>query len=349
MTSSDNFLTDFPTDYQYLYQQPEVQATYRSCPEDFQVFEIPSFEPEGEGEHHYLKIRKTGENTDWVAKQLANFCQIPVKEVGYAGKKDRHAVTEQWFSVKLPLKRCVTWSLFETETIKVLETKRHLRKLRLGALDGNRFQLRLRDISDDALFAERIELIKEGVPNYFGEQRFGRDSGNFTKGIALIRGEYKERQRHKKGLYISAVRSWLFNHLLSQRIRAGLWNQALLGDVMMLSGSRSHFLVEEPNEEIASRLEMRDIHISGPLWGRGLSLVTDEALDWETKVLVPYQEICGRLENLGLNQERRALRLIPNDLEAVQEQKGQWLISFSLPAGAFATSVLRELCQLRTN
>lgn len=348
MTSQDNLSINFPGNDQYLYGEPGIEATYRSCPEDFQVFEIPSFEPEGEGEHHFLKIRKTGENTDWVARQLANFCQIPVKEVGYAGKKDRHAITEQWFSVKLPLKRCITWSLFETDTIKVLESKRHLRKLRLGALEGNRFQLRLRDVSDDAAFADRVELIRSGVPNYFGEQRFGRESGNLHKGIALIRGEYKERQRHKKGLYISAVRSWLFNFLLSERIKSGQWNRVLCGDVMMLAGSKSHFLVEAVDEKLIERLDQNDVHLSGPLWGRGRPLVTDEALNWETTTLSLYSEICEQLENLGLNQERRALRLLPENLEAVREKEGQWLISFSLPSGAFATSVLRELCKVRT-
>lgn len=335
----------FPTDYAYLYGQPACQAMIRQRPEDFMVTEIPAFLPEGEGEHLFLRIRKTGENTDWVAKQLAKFCQVPVKDVGYAGKKDRHAITEQWFSVRLPEQRVLTWSLFETDTIKVLETARHPRKLRLGALSGNRFELRLRNVSDVDALTDRLSKVAQGVPNYFGEQRFGHQGGNLDKGVALIKGEYKERQRHKKGLYISAVRSWVFNHLLSERINAGYWSALMAGDVMMLDGSRSVFVAEENDATLKQRLDAGDVHLTGPLWGRGLSLTQGEAGDWEQRVLAPWGEITERLEHLGLQQERRALRLIPAQLKAVEESSGVWRVAFSLPAGAFATSVLRELCQ----
>lgn len=335
----------FPTDYQYLYGQPDCSAQIRQCADDFKVTEIPAFLPEGQGEHLFLRIQKTGENTDWVAKQLAKFCQVPVKDVGYAGKKDRHAVTEQWFSVRLPEQRVLTWSLFETDTIKVLETARHPRKLRLGALAGNRFELCLRNVTDGEALAARIPLIAKGVPNYFGEQRFGHQGGNLDKGVALIKGEFKERQRHKKGLYISAVRSWVFNHLLSERIKAGCWSTPLAGDVMMLDGSRSVFVAESDDATLQQRLDSGDIHITGPLWGRGQLLSQDAAAAWEHQVIAPWGEITERLEHLGLQQERRALRLIPAQLKATEEQPGQWRVSFSLPAGAFATSVLRELCQ----
>ncbi|WP_293264413.1 tRNA pseudouridine(13) synthase TruD [Neptunomonas sp.] len=335
---------DLPTQYRYLYHPPTSQAVIRQLPEDFQVVEIPSFVAEGEGEHEFLLIRKTGENTDWVAKLLAKFCQVPIKDVGYAGKKDRHAVTEQWFSVRLPITRKINWTLFGGDSIHVLESVRHLRKLRLGALLGNRFTIRLRNLTDEAGFIKRIETIKAGVPNYFGEQRFGHEGGNLTKGLALINGEYKERQRHKKGLYISAVRSWLFNHVASERIAQDLWDTVLPGDMMMLSGSRSHFLAETVDENLLSRMKEHDIHLSGPLWGRGSTLVKDEAADWEDEVIRPWGSVTERLEHLGLQQERRALRLIPEGLKAIKESDGQWLLSFSLPAGSFATSVLRELC-----
>ncbi|WP_028468117.1 tRNA pseudouridine(13) synthase TruD [Neptunomonas japonica] len=336
---------DLPTQYRYLYNPPTSQATIRQLPEDFHVVEIPSFIAEGEGEHEFLLIRKTGENTDWVAKLLAKFCQIPIKDVGYAGKKDRHAVTEQWFSVRLPMTRKVNWALFGGESIHVLESVRHQRKLRLGALLGNRFSIRLRDLTNEDDFVARLEKIKAGVPNYFGEQRFGHGGGNLTKGLALINGEFKERQRHKKGLYISAVRSWLFNHIVSERIAQNLWDNVLPGDMMMLSGSRSHFLAEAVDESLLSRLKEHDLHLSGPLWGRGSTLVQGEAAEWEGAVIHPWESVTERLEHLGLQQERRALRLIPEGLKAVKESDGQWLLSFSLPAGSFATSVLRELCE----
>ncbi len=335
---------NLPTDYVYLYGKPNSSAEIRHEAADFKVTEIPAFMPEGEGEHVFLLIRKTGENTDWVARQLANFCQVSPNDVGYAGKKDRHAITEQWFSVRLPLNRVITWSLFGGDSIEVLQAVRHPRKLRLGALLGNRFTLRLRNVTEEDEFERRVGLIAEGVPNYFGEQRFGQEQGNLTKGIALINGEYKERQRHKKGLYISAVRSWLFNHLLSERIEQQLWNKILPGDVMMLNGSRSHFVAEVDDATLEQRLSEKDIHLSGPLWGRGLPLVKESACEWEAGVVNPWQSIAERLEYMGLQQERRPLRLVPEALKVTREADGQWLLSFNLPAGSFATSILRELC-----
>ena len=335
---------NLPTNYVYLYGAPKSTATKRQTPEDFQVTEIQAFMPEGEGEHVFLLIRKVGENTDWVARQLANFCQVSPNDVGYAGKKDRHAVTEQWFSVRLPINRCITWSLFGGDTIHVLQAVRHPRKLRLGALLGNRFTLRLRNVTDEDDFVERVKRVANGVPNYFGEQRFGQEQGNLTKGVALINGEYKERQRHKKGLYISAVRSWLFNHILSQRIEQGLWDTILPGDVMMLNGSRSHFLAESVDDLLTQRLLEKDVHLSAPLWGRGTPLTKEDALAWESEVVSPWSAIAERLEYMGLQQERRPLRLVPEALKVVKESDGQWLLSFNLPAGSFATSILRELC-----
>ena len=340
----------FPTDFSYLYGQPAGQAQIRTEPEDFQVFEQLPFEPDGEGEHFFVYIRKIGENTDWVARKLARFCHTTPREVGYAGKKDRHAVTEQWFSVKVPIKRDVDWTLFNSKTIQVLKAFRHGKKLRLGALKGNRFRLRLRNVSNPDELAARLELIRTGVPNYFGEQRFGNDWGNLTKGVALIKGEFKERQRHKKGLYISAVRSWLFNHVLSERIAQDRWAEVLSGDALMLAGTRSCFAadVDQDLASLQQRLQDIDLHLTGPMWGRGQLMSQDVAGDWEQQQLMSWSELLEGLENLGLNQERRALRLVPEALTAEAESEHQWVIEFALPAGAFATSVLRELCQVVT-
>lgn len=339
-------MTIFPTDYSYLYGCPEGKATIRSCAEDFQVIEQLGFEPEGEGEHLFLYIRKTGENTDWVARQLASFCQLSPRDVGYAGKKDRHAVTEQWFSIALPPHRVIDWSTFGGESIHVLRTVRHPRKLRLGSLKGNRFGLRLRDVSHPEELAQRIAKIAQGVPNYFGEQRFGFGGGNLQKGVELLRGERKERQRNKKGMYISAVRSWCFNHLLSQRIEAGLWQTLLPGDALMLSGSQSCFVQELPDDTLLQRLEEGDVNLTGAMWGRGEPMIVGQARQWEKTQLAPWAEVLERLEHLGLRQERRSLRLRPIGLEARAEFERQWWLEFELPSGAFATSVLRELAQI---
>lgn len=336
-------MNQFPTDYSYLYGKPEGCALIRGCAEDFTVVEQLGFEPEGEGEHLFLYIRKTGENTDWVARQLANFCQVSPRDVGYAGKKDRHAVTEQWFSVALPVHRQMNWALFGGDTIEVLRAVRHPRKLRLGSLKGNRFGLRLRDVSDSQEFAQRVEQVRRGVPNYFGEQRFGQDGGNLQKGLELLRGERKERQRHKKGMYISAVRSWCFNHVLSRRIAEQLWLRVIPGDALMLSGSHSCFVAQADDQDLEARLQAGDLSLTGPMWGRGALLSQGEAATWEQQALQPWGEVLERLEYIGLKQERRALRLMPQALEAKQESDTQWWLEFDLPSGAFATSVLREL------
>ncbi len=338
-------MTNLPTDFAYLHGEPNCHAVIRSCPEDFQVIEQLGFEPEGHGEHVFLYIRKRGENTDWVARQLANFAQISPREVSYAGKKDRHAVTEQWFCAKFPIKRNLNWKLFGGDSIEVLQTVRHQRKLRLGTLKGNQFRLRLRQVSNMDELKARVSLIKEsGVPNYFGEQRFGHAFGNLEKGIALLKGELQERQRNKKGMYISAVRSWLFNQLLSQRISQDLWGSVLDGDAMMISGSQSCFVEESSSDELNARLSAGNINLTGPLWGRGDMMSVGAAEEWERTQLCRWFELCELLETLSLKQERRALRLQPRNLTLESINDHECWITFDLTSGAFATSVLRELC-----
>jgi len=204
----------------------------------------------------------------------------------------------------------------------------------------------LRDVSDMDALEARFALLAKGVPNYFGEQRFGFDFGNLDKGLALIRGELKERQRHKKGLYLSAVRSWLFNRLLSERIEQGLWNRILPGDVLMLDGSNSCFTADGELDTLHARLAAGDLDLTGPLPGAPGKLLSAEAEAWERATLSPWQSVSDDLENLGLRSERRALRLRPQGLAMERESDRQCLIEFELPAGAFATSVLRELCHL---
>lgn len=338
-------MSTLPTDFRYLHGKPNSCAVIRSYPEDFQVVEVLGFEPEGEGEHVFLYIQKIGENTDWVARQLANFAQISPRDVSYAGKKDRHAVTEQWFCVKFPIKRNLNWKLFNRDSIKVLKAVRHPRKLRLGTLKGNRFRIRLRGITDFNDLERRVLLIQEtGVPNYFGEQRFGNDFGNLEKGISLLKGEFQERQKHKKGLYISAVRSWLFNQLLSMRIEQGLWDTLMQGEALMISGSQSCFVEDVITDELVQRQSTGQIDLTGPLWGKGDMLASTDAEQWERSQLLAWSEITGLLEKLSLRQERRSLRLNPKNLVLEKINDTECWLEFELPSGAFATSVLREMC-----
>ncbi|WP_415889305.1 tRNA pseudouridine(13) synthase TruD [Neptuniibacter sp. SY11_33] len=340
-------MTTLPTEFTYFNEKPTGSAVIRSCPEDFQVIEQLGFEPEGTGEHVFLYIRKCGENTDWVARQLANFAQISPRDVSYAGKKDRHAVTEQWFCAKFPIKRNLNWKLFGGDSIEVLKAVRHQRKLRLGTLQGNRFKLRLRQITNMNELQQRVDyVVQQGVPNYFGEQRFGRDFGNLDKGIALLRGEYQERQRNKKGIYISAVRSWLFNQVLSQRLEQDLWDTVLDGDALMLAGSQSCFVENEATDELQRRLADKEINLTGPMWGGGDMLPNVDAEAWELEQVSRWSEVSELLEQLTLKQERRSLRLLPQQLEMNVINETECWLEFGLPSGAFATSVLRELCNV---
>ncbi len=330
----------------WLYGEPESSAHIRVEPEDFIVREDLGYQPEGEGEHHYLYIQKRGENTDWVARQLANFCQVSPREVAYAGKKDRHALTEQWFSVHLPgNRRTLNWSLFGGDTIKVLKQTKHRRKIKLGNLRGNQFEIRLRQVSAMDSLKSRISSIALGVPNYFGEQRFGQDGGNLEKGLAMLRGELTERQRHKRGLYLSAVRSQLFNEIVSFRVQEQVLNRLLPGDVLIEPRTQRCEPWDPESSGQQQRVLSRELVPTAPLWGKGELYSSDQVRALEESVMTPFSEVCDALSAVGLRQERRAALLVPENLALKEEAEGQCVISFELPAGSFATSVLRELCR----
>lgn len=330
----------------YLLGRPAGTAVIRRFAEDFCVEEDLGFEPEGAGEHQFLLIRKTGENTDWVAQQLARFTQTHPRDIGYAGKKDRHAITDQWFSVRLPLGTQLDWSAFETESIKVLRQARHGRKLKTGVLNGNRFSLLLRAVTHpDELQQRFTQLIASGVPNYFGEQRFGHHYGNISKGELLIAGQLRDKNRQKRGLYISALRSALFNQVVSARIQQGIFNKVAPGDVLMLNASQSCFVCTDAVADSQSRLHQGDLHLTAPLWGQGGLMTQDAMAEFEQTIVSPWQSWCKGLEALGLKQERRAARVLLQAPLLEQESDSSWRISFGLPAGAFATSLVRELCQ----
>ncbi len=339
-------MTEFVVEpFSYLTGQPDVNAQLRTAPEDFRVVEDLGYEPEGEGEHHYLYIQKRGENTDWVARQLANFCQVSPKEVAYAGKKDRHAVTEQWFSVHLPgSRRVLNWTMFGGDTINVLKSSKHRRKIKLGHLRGNRFEITLRGVSDVNRLLHKAAALESGVPNYFGEQRFGQSFGNLHSGLAILSGELVERQRNKRSMYISALRSYLFNRVISTRIDQGSWSSPLSGDVLIEDFTQKVQRFDMDDLAQKDRFEQGDLHLTAPMWGKGELYSLDKAQKIEKSVVAGYPQITEGLEALGLRQERRSMRLVPRDLnvEVLEEQVVK--LSFSLPSGCFATSVLRELC-----
>ncbi len=329
----------------YAYGRPALRGRLRAFPEDFQVTELPSVEPTGEGEHVWLWVRKRNETTPRVAAQLARLAGIHPRQVSYAGLKDRQAVTEQWFSVQLPGREAPDWSALDNETVKVLRAVRHGRKLRRGTLRGNRFRIVLRNTTGPLdEWQQRLGLIRaHGVPNYFGEQRFGRNASNLSTALALFANPRKRMQRERRGLALSAARALLFNQVLSRRVQSGTWNRAIPGDAMQLEGSHSYFIAETLDAELQARLERGDVHPSGPLHGRGESPVQADCLALEQAVLHDCADWCAGLEAAGLKQDRRALRLLATDLTGEVDDSGDWQLQFSLPAGAYATSVLREL------
>ena len=326
-----------------------LSARIRAVPEDFTVEEIDAFAPSGAGEHLLLTVRKRGMNTAHAARRIAAWAGVAESAIGYAGLKDRHALTTQRFSVWLPKRVAPETSALafadERESLEVLDAVWHARKLPRGALAGNRFVLTLREVAGDvdAVDARLRAIAARGVPNFFGEQRFGRGGGNVDKALAMFAG--RRVKREERGHLLSAARSALFNRVLEARVRRDVWDRGLDGEVWMLDGSRSVFGPEPWSEALAARLASFDIHPTGPLWGRGALRSAGEALALETAALAEGDgpALCAGLERAGLAQERRALRLRPQDLAWDRPEPAVLRLGFALPAGAYATTVLAEL------
>jgi len=338
---SESILPAWP----YAYGGPSGSGHIKIEPDDFFVEEQLSFEPEGNGEHVFLFIEKVGENTEYIARQLARHAGVRQRDIGYAGLKDRHGRTRQWFSVWLPGKEEPAWSSLASEQLRILQTTRHARKLKRGVLSGNRFCLKIRHWRGDQGVAEQqLQNIKtQGFPNYFGEQRFGHQGRNIEKALDMFQGtRVKPEQR---SIYLSAARSLLFNAILAERIRQQTWNQLIPGDICKLDQSNSHFLAENTDPTLHARLADGDIHISGALWGKGDNPTKNDALLIEQSIAAQHPAIAEGLIKAGLIQDRRSLRVIPRELTWTFGDDDLSL-SFSLPAGSYATALLRELISL---
>ena len=325
---------------------------FRAEFEDFKVDEILGFDFSGEGEHLCLHIEKQGENTRWVAKLLAEYFEVDEMAIGYCGLKDRRAVTRQWFSVHLPNTPDIRLPV--QSEYQVLESYRHNKKLRRGMHQANSFVIRLREVQGDreAVDGRLQQILEQGVPNYFGEQRFGIDGGNLPEADSLLRTQYgadrikdsgKKRGRGKRGsprggIYMSAARSYLFNLVLAERVKQGNWSR-------LLEAAVDKGTVESGTLESKSA--------TGPMWGRGRSNVPEAVREFEQLVLSDWQDWTNALEFSGLQQERRSLVLNPEGfswqwLPSAKDSETDLELSFSLSSGCFATSVLRELIQLKS-
>ncbi len=331
----------------YFHGKPVSTGLLRSQMSDFKVFEQLPFSPCGEGEHLFVHVRKTGANTLFVARELAKYFKVKEQLVSYAGLKDRFAVAEQWFGVHVPGKQVYDLNDLVIEGVEILSYQRHNKKLRTGALTGNRFELILREVSNlKALTLRWHEIIAQGVPNYFGEQRFGIDGGNIDRALALFSGT-KVKDKKKRGMYLSAARSTIFNQVISQRIEEHKFNELLVGDVLMLSGTQSVFLLDEFENSIQQRFIDKDLDITAPMWGAGELMTQGDANQLEQSIADKNEEFSQGLPRFGLKQERRRIRLsISNtDIEVIPttDNSTQVKVSFFLPAGCYATTVLREL------
>ena len=328
------------------YGKPPIKGRIKSANADFMVEEIMPIQPSGQGEHLWLHIEKNGCNTDWLAQQLARISGVKSMAVSYAGMKDRHAITTQWFSVHLPGQQDPDLSSLEGDQVKILQACRHDKKLKRGALSGNVFKLRIREVTGslDEL-QQRLELIQQrGIPNYFGEQRFGFGMNNLNKAELMFGRKLKRLKKHERGLYLSSARSWIFNQVLSVRIQQNNWDQHLSGDVFMLDGKSACFA--DDGSDVTERLDNMEIHPTGTLWGEGESMASAECLIIEQDMASKNEILAKGLQDARLKQERRALRLRVENLRWQIEQDDVLCVEFELPAGTFATMVLREFVEV---
>lgn len=321
-----------------------LSGHFRVLPEDFIVDELMDFELSGTGEHLWLQVRKTLANTDWVGNQLARCAGISGKDVSYAGLKDRHAVTTQWFSLQLPGMADPDFAALPAE-IEVLQQQRHDKKLRRGALSGNRFSLTLRNCTGDFAAAQSLcqQITRQGIPNYYGEQRFGHNFGNLRKAERWFAEGVAPKQRTQRSLYLSAARSWMFNNILAERVKAGTWHQRVAGDVFMFEGGNAWFADDVEDATLEPRLAALAIHPTGALWGRGELDTRDAARELEAEQTARFPIFCAGLEKQGLKQERRALRIQVGEVGFEVLDEATLRLAFTLPPGSYATVFLEQL------
>jgi len=332
----------------YLHGGPLGRAQFKTQPEDFQVEELLGFEPSGEGEHCLVWVEKRDLDSNATAARLADAIGLRRRLVSHCGLKDRHAVTRQWFSLHLPGQASPEASALESEGIKVLRITRNTRKLRRGIHLGNRFTIRLRqpDFSA-ALAAERWDLIaSQGAPNFFGSQRFVNEGRNVEKALAMFRGEFEPRDRLLRGILLSAVRSHLFNAVVAERMARSLWDRVLSGEVFGFPDNGTLLLIGNQRGDEAERFEKGIVEITAPMWGVGDLPSAGETRELETEVMSRFPEFTAGLEAAGLRQERRVMRLRPTNSDFISLEAGDLQLSFDLPRGTYATTLLRELATL---
>ena len=329
-------------DLAYLQKTPPKQtALLKAECTDFVVKEQLGYDMSGDGEFVAVKVRKTDCNTLFVGEQLAKFAGISARNMSYAGLKDRKAVTEQWFSLQIPGQPTPDFSQFSLDGVEILEVTRHQRKIRIGSLQGNHFEILLRNAEETDELKVRLDfLAKNGFPNYFTEQRFGRDGNNLTQALRWANGEIKVKDRHKRSFYLSAARSEIFNLIVSKRMELDLAQQILVGDVLQLNGSHSWFVVDESEDlvQLQQRLAQQDVLLTAPLIGEE----EKSAVDFEHEIFAQHQALFALMRQERMKAARRPILMQPQQFQWQFEPNGLRL-QFDLPAGSYATALIREL------
>ncbi|KTD33623.1 tRNA pseudouridine(13) synthase TruD [Legionella israelensis] len=334
-------------DLSYAFANPASSAVIKTFPEDFRVDEILSFDLSGEGEHLFLRIEKIGLTTEELVKSLSRKIKKSLKFISYAGLKDKQAITSQWISVHCPGEYIEGVESLAGEGWRVLECQRHHKKLKKGAVAKNQFQLILRAIDKPEDVEQRLLHIQStGVPNYFGYQRFGHGSQNLIKAKHMLLENVPVKNRFLKGLYYSSARGFLFNRILSQRVALKNWNKPISGDILQLRGTNSIFMADIIDETLYQRVKCHDLSPASILWGTGEEKIAKEALILQQNALADFKPWLLALEMEGLKKSYRA-QVLPVSLMTWQWLKEKQLkLQFELPAGSYATVVLRELVRL---
>jgi tRNA pseudouridine13 synthase len=323
------------------------RAALKATAEDFQVDEVLDIPLSGDGEHLWLWVEKRGLNTEEAARRLARAAGVQLRTVSYAGLKDRQALTRQWFSIQLPGKADPDLSAAQDDTLRILSSGRHRRKLQRGAHSANGFTLRLTALEADhqALYQRLESIRRHGIPNYFGAQRFGYQGGNLGEARDYAARQALPEQRNLRSRLLSTARSYLFNRVLAERVTDGSWQRAQVGDLLAFTDSRSFFPAGEA-ECNDPRLAILDLHPTGPQWGAGPSPAGGATGELENRIAQEQSPLRDWLVRAGMEHERRILRLPIDRLTWHYPEPDILQLEFVLPPGCFATVLVRELVDL---
>ncbi|MCJ7778678.1 MAG: tRNA pseudouridine(13) synthase TruD [Sedimentisphaerales bacterium] len=334
---------------------PGIGGIIKTRAEDFIVEELPLYQPCGSGTHTYILIEKNNTSTMDAVDRIARALRIRRKEIGFAGLKDSRAVARQWISIEhVEPERLMQ---LQFSNIHFLQFARHGNKLKLGHLAANRFEIRLRDqllpLPQAINLTEQMlsVLIRKGVPNYFGPQRFGARSDGHLIGLSVVKGKIDMIDSHIRRFSVSAYQSYLFNQVLAARMPN--IDKLFVGDMAYKHANGACFRVVDAAAE-QGRCHNFEISPTGPLFGPRMTSLTGPASDIENPILAQAQLTDSdfqRMRQYGAKGGRRPLRFQPRNVKVADgsDELGEYLeLRFELDSGCYATSVLREITKTET-